>query len=194
MSTISTIDQIHEIQTGLAEQQIIFCYAGYMTEEVLLSVGSTIKQKLKLVQADRNASRAIFAIFIEEAQNVIRYSKAVLGDEAADPEDDEDGAVTLRHGFIAVGKTDGRYFVCCSNLVQHDDVARLQRSLEHIQSLDADGLKALYKETLRNDPPEGSKGAGVGFVDIARRAKGGFDFSFKDVDDDHAYFYLRAYA
>jgi len=185
---MADLDKIHEIQDALNNEQIIFCYAGYITEDVLLSVGNTIKQKLEVVQADRNASRAIFAIFVEEAQNVIRYSKAVLGDEA-----DEEADV-LRRGFLAVGKTDERYFVCCGNLIQRADVERLEGHLKHIKSLDADGLKALYKKTLRDDPPEGSKGAGVGFVDIARRAKGGFDYRFKDVDDTHAYFYLNAYA
>ncbi|MBT6094010.1 MAG: hypothetical protein HOH04_03955 [Rhodospirillaceae bacterium] len=182
------LSRIHDIQDSLNAEQIIFCYAGYITEDVLLSVGNTIKQKLEVVQADRSAARAIFAIFVEEAQNVIRYSKAILGDEI------NEGSDVLRRGFIAVGKTDGRYYVCCGNLVQRDDVERLDGLLQHIKSLDEAGLKALYKKTLREDPPEGSKGAGVGFVDIARRAKGGFDYLFKDIDAEYAYFYLSAYA
>jgi len=184
---MANLEKIHGIHDALGQEQIIFCYAGYITEDVLLSVGNTIKQKLEVVKADRNAARAIFAIFVEEAQNVIRYSKAVLGDD-----DGED--TILRQGFLAVGKTEGRYFVCCGNLVLQSDVERLENHLRHIQSLDAADLKALYKQTLREPPPEGSKGAGVGFVDIARRAKGGFEYLFKDVDDDHAYFYLSAYA
>jgi len=185
---MNSLDQIHAIQTALAKQQIIFCYAGYITEDVLLSVGSAIKKKLALVQADKHATRTVFAIFIEEAQNVVRYSKAVLSGGDGDEND------ALRHGFIAVGKNDGKYFVCCGNPVRNDDVARLDQNLTHIQSLNAEELKALYKESLRKDPPEGSKGAGVGFIDIARRASGGFDFSFEDYDDTHAYFYIRAYA
>jgi hypothetical protein len=184
---MTDLSQIHKIQESLNDEQIIFCYAGYITEDVLLSIGKTIRQKLEMAKAERNAARAIFAIFVEEAQNVIRYSQEVIGDENG-----EDGN-ELRRGFIAVGNGDGDYYVCCGNLIQLDDVSRLEGHLQNIKSLDEDELKALYKQILRGDVPEGSKGAGVGFVDIARKAKGRFDYFFKDINDKHAYFYLIAH-
>ena len=44
-------------------------------------------------------------------------------------------------------------------------------------------LRALYKEQLRAEPEEGSKGAGLGFMEIARRASKPIEFDFTDVDD-----------
>lgn len=187
---MATIEKIHSIRQALEQQNLFFCYSGYMTEEVLLSFGNTIRQKLELVKADRKVARAVFAIFVEETQNIVRYSKAVLPASASN----DDSDVILRHGFFAVGTEGERYFICCGNLVLHADAARLKEHLEHIKGLDADGLKSLYKDILKNEVPEGSKGAGVGFVDIARRAKGEFEFDFIDVSEDHAYFYLKAYA
>jgi len=191
---MASLDQIHAIQKTFDEQDIVFCYSGYITEDVLLGMGGAIKKKLGMVQMDRKAARSVFAIFVEGAQNVIRYSQAVLQEEGGDDED------VLRHGLLAVGRTtegegegDG-YFVCCGNLVHRSDIDSLEQQLNHIKSLDADGLKAFYKETLRQEAPENSKGAGVGFIDIARRAQGGLEFGFKDVDDDYSYFYLKAYA
>ncbi|WP_211563249.1 SiaB family protein kinase [Magnetovibrio blakemorei] len=87
---------------------------------------------------------------------------------------------------MVVGKKDGKYFVSCANLIAQNDVDRLSGSLSNIQHLAADGLKALYKETLKGDTPEGSKGAGVGFIDIARKASHGFEFDFANVDDNHS--------
>jgi hypothetical protein len=195
---MDSISKIHQIQEILEEQKIIFCYSGYVTESVLLGVGETIKKKMELVHADRKSARVVFAIFVEEVQNIIRYSDAVLTDHGAkdDLGDEElDGEVdSMRRGFVAIGNAESSYFVCCGNLVKTADMGRLENNLKHIQSLDEDGLKTLYKETLRNPPPDGSKGAGVGFVDIARRARGGFEYSFKNIDDAHAYFYFKAYA
>ena len=62
----------------------------------------------------------------------------------------------------------------------------------HIQGLDKKALKALYKQTLRDGPPEGSKGAGIGFVEIALRATKGFEFEFQDSDDENVFFALKA--
>lgn len=185
-----TLAKMHQIQETITANDVIFCYSGYMTEDVLLSLGSTIRQKLEIVQADRQVARTVFAIFVEEMQNVIRYSKAVLPEV---PEHDDSEAI-LRHGFLAVGKEGERYFVCCGNMVLSNDVDRLRGHLDQIKKLDQTELKALYKEILKDEVPEGSKGAGVGFVDIARRAKGDFDYTFEPVNDDRAYFYLRAYA
>jgi hypothetical protein len=79
-------------------------------------------------------------------------------------------------------------------MVKQQDVDRLNRNLTHIQQLDEKGLKALYKDTLKGETPEGSKGAGVGFIDIARRSKHGFDFDFIPATDDKSFFTLTAYA
>jgi len=187
--SLDTIDAIHAVQQELAEHEIFFFYSGFITEELLLSVGNAIKKKLELVQADRKTSRAVFAIFVEEVQNIIRYSKSVL----QSPENSNEDADSLRHGFLSIGRREKGYIVCCGNLVLNEDAERLGVHLENLQKMDIAAIKQIYKETLRNPPPENSKGAGVGFMDIARRANGGFDFRFKDVDDAHKFFYLRAY-
>ena len=54
-----------------------------------------------------------------------------------------------------------------------------------------DELKALYKEQLRAEPEDGSKGAGLGFMEIARRASKPIEFDFTDLGD-YAFFALKA--
>ncbi len=186
-------NKIHDLQTDLSNQEIFFYYSGYVTEELLLSAGKMLRKKLEMVDADRKVSKAVFAIFVEEVQNIIRYSKGILSAKQGDPDLDEIEE-ELRHGFVLIGKTDGRYYVCCGNIVYNEDAERIDKSLQEIQKLDPAGLKLRYKEAMRNPVPEGSKGAGLGFIDIARRASGGFSFEFKPHDDQHKYFYLKAYA
>ena len=96
-------------------------------------------------------------IFVEQMQNVIQYSAEV------EPEDVDKSSKELRYGVLTVSKDGVNYFVSCGNLILQNDVDRLGTALDHIQSLDRDALKALYKETLRGEVPKGSKGAGVGF-------------------------------
>jgi len=171
----------------LREHGIIFCYSGYMTEEVLVGVGNAIKTKLAIEDVERQKVKRVFSIFVEAVQNVIRYSAHYEEGEL------DDGPAELRYGVLTVGEQEGHHFVACGNLIRNEDVARLEKSLEHIRTLDPDGLKTLYKETLRGEAPEGSKGAGVGFIEIARRATHGFQFSFADADDDSKYFSMQAF-
>ncbi|MBT3766359.1 MAG: hypothetical protein HOB79_17190 [Rhodospirillaceae bacterium] len=179
----------YDFRGYLQEKGIIFCYSGYITEDVLSGIGNAIKKKLEHEAADKRTSKGLFSIFVEQVQNVIRYSAE------GEPENVENESKELRYGVLTVGKSKDKdnYFVSCGNLIMQKDVERLKESLSHIQNLDKDGLKALYKETLKGDTPEGSKGAGVGFIDIARRAENGFEFDFENVDDEHSYFCLKAY-
>ena len=171
----------------LSNEGVVFCYSGYMTENVLLSIGSVIKQKLAADEADKRVVRGVFSVFVEQVQNVIRYS---MEKEVVELDDNE---MDLRFGLLMVGCKDNNYFVACGNMVEKKDVDRLRTSLSHIQTLDKDGLKALHKATLKSDTPESSKGAAVGFIDIARRASRGFDFDFMDMSDTHAFFFMKAY-
>ncbi len=180
-------DNMYAFRGQLQEQGVVFCYSGYMTEEVLTGIGNAIKKMMELEETDRMVAKDIFSIFVEQVQNVIRYSAEHVPPKIIGQEKE------LRYGVLTVGYKDGRYFVSCGNLVRQEDVARLKSSLGHIKALDKDGLKALYKETLKGEAPKRSKGAGVGFVDIARRAVHGFEFDFSGVDDNYSYFCLTAY-
>jgi len=181
----NSVPAIHRIQDSLDAQGILFFYSGYMAEDILLSMGKTLRKRLELVNVDKAISRSIFSIFVEEAQNIIRYSSDVLrGSEFSSDE--------LRRGSIAIGEDKGRYYVSCGNLIIKADVDRLRQNLVAIAGMDEKQLRTAYKEVLRGDIPEGSKGAGVGFIDIARRAQSGLEFDFMDVDDNYSYFFLKA--
>lgn len=179
--------QMYEFRDELAQRGIVFCYSGYMTEEVLTGIGGALKTKLEFEREERARARSLFAIFVEQVQNVVRYSAEREADGTTND------AKELRYGVLTVGKDDGKYFVACSNLIAREDVERLGKNLRAIQDMNDQELKTLYKETLRGETPEHSKGAGVGFIDIARRALHGFDFDFAEINDDHSYFCLRAY-
>jgi hypothetical protein len=71
-------------------------------------------------------------------------------------------------------------------------VPRLHARLTRIREMSKDELKALYKEQLRADPEEGSKGAGLGFMEIARRASKPLEFDFTEIDANFVFFALKA--
>lgn len=178
--------ELYKFRESLESQGIVFCYSGFLTEKILAGIGLTIKQKLEFEGTDRKVSKGLFSIFVEQAQNVIRYS-------AEEKIDSEEPGKELRYGVLTMGNKGEDFFVSCGNLIKQKDVDRLSQSLAHIQSLDKAGLKALYKQILRGDVPAGSKGAGVGFVDIARSATKGFEYDFESMDEDYSYFCIKAY-
>ena len=195
----------YRFRTELEKRGIVFSYSGILTEDILTSIGGALRQKMTLDRTDPKIARGVFSSFVEQVQNVIRYSAetqavpegtAVQGSTAANQEPSAVEQENLvRYGLVAIGRQpDGKHFVSCSNLVSAAQAELLRGSLERLRGLDRKALTTMMKEQLKECPPEGSKGAGVGFIAMAREALGGFEFDFYPIpDSDDVYFTFEAY-
>ncbi|MBF0212484.1 MAG: hypothetical protein HQM00_02835 [Magnetococcales bacterium] len=175
------------LRQEMMSEGVLFYYYGYVTERILSVIGETVMDKLELDKTERSVARGVFGVFVEQMQNIIRYS--------AENQEGQVGErpVDLRHGMLALGRDGAGYYVMSANAINRGDVERLRAGLAHIRGLDRLGLKAMHKEILRGETPAGSKGAGVGFVDIARLSSRGFVFDFLEIDEDLSYFVLKAH-
>ena len=61
---------MYDFRHRLHDQGIILCYSGYVTESVLMGIGGALKNKLVLEAADTTTMRSVFAIFVEQMQNI----------------------------------------------------------------------------------------------------------------------------
>jgi hypothetical protein len=175
--------ELLDIRIALRRRGIIFAYSGYVTEAVLTGVGAALKQKLTIEDASTKTMRSVFAVFVEQMQNIIRYSAERV------PPDAEDA---LRYGLLTIAKDDGEYVVYTGNVVRREDVERLRLHLGELLAFDKHELRTRYKEQLRLGPGVLSRGAGIGLIEIARRASKPLEFDFVDIDNQTAFFALKA--
>lgn len=160
----------------LEDRGIVFSYSGYLNEDILSGIGNALRSKMTIDRTEEKISRAVFSAFVEQVQNVIRYS-AETSSQASIGEVAGEEAVVLPYGLVAIGEyPDGQHFVTCCNMVLSSDTKKLSEQLESIRGLDRKELGALMRQQLRDGPPEGSKGAGVGFIAIAREAHGNWEY------------------
>ncbi len=178
--------EYYDFKRSLDNKGIMVSFCGFVSEGILFSLGEALRQKMSIDETDSNTAKKVFSVFVEQAQNIIRYSA-----DRIDVSDER--KIELGSGTITVGQEDGKFFVVCSNTVEKNDVPLLKNRLEHIKSLDKDGLKAYYKEKLKEEPEEQSKGASIGLIEIARRASEPIEFDFADIDDKSSFFCLKVY-
>jgi hypothetical protein len=120
------------------------------------------------------------------AQKVIHYSADTFSD--VDQQDDE-----LRHGAVWIGESEGKFFIVCGNPVAASRAPRMRDRLNALQSMSQEEIKAAYKTQLRSENEAGSKGAGLGFLTVARDASEPIEFHFDEQPDGKtAMFYLKA--
>jgi hypothetical protein len=196
-----------DLRRQLESRGIVFSYCGYLNENILSGIGNALQSKMAIDHTDQKISRGIFSTFVEQVQNVIRYSAETIGPEEreklereaalaegrAQNTDLEDGE--LRYGLITIGELpSGKRFVTCANLIKNENVEKVSQSLESIRGLNRKELTTLMREHLKAGPPEGSKGAGVGFISIAREANGNWEYDMVPMDDgEFTFFCLEAY-
>lgn len=176
--------QYRAFKRMLDERGILFSFSGYLSEGILYSLGDTLRQKMTLDETDITTIKKVFSVFIEQAQNIIRYSaEKVLGNVGK--------SVELSSGMVTIGTEQGRFFIVCANTILEEDVPRLKQRLEVLQKMDKDEIKAYYKEQLREAPDEGSRGATIGLIEIARRASEPIQFDFDRIDAEKFFFCLK---
>jgi hypothetical protein len=182
------VGQLLGLCSDVERNNLIFFHRGFVTEKMLEGTGDALRRQLRYNGVDGKTARNIFAIFVEQMQNIIRYSSELTLTNG----DCDDGE--LRHGSIAVGIQDHRYFVASANLVPKENVDPLRRRLDEISASNAEQLKKIYKDRLRAESEASSKGAGVGFIEMARRSDAPIEYEFMDVDADRALFCLKVFA
>ncbi len=181
-----TLNEMYNLKNVAKKEGMIFCYSGYFSQKILLAVGETLKQKMNADDVNINTSKKIFTVFVEQVQNIIRYSTEKIEEDT--PNDNE-----LSYGLVVIGKEpEGKFYICCGNMIRAEDVERLKGNLEKIKHMNKDELKLAYKEKLKAGPDENSKGAGIGFLEIARKASEPIVFEFTDTDGANSFFFLQA--
>ncbi len=177
---------LYGLKNELGNQGIFFCLSGPVSQKLVTDIGAILEQKMKMENASRSTVLRVFALVVEKVQNIIHYS-----DEKFLDENSIDLDVGLSFGIIAVGYKDDRYFVLSGNMIENQKIERLQEKLTKIQHMSKVELKRYYREKRREEPGEGSKGAGLGFLEMAKKASVPLEFEFRPIDETMSFFTIK---
>lgn len=169
------------------QNRVIFYYVGYFSQNIVAAMAEAVKLQLEVSGVTAPTRRKLFSSFVEMAQNIIHYSADAL--TPADQDERE-----LRHGSVCISERDGQYLLLCANPIDIEVAEGLRQKLQLLRSMTLDEIKQAYKQTLRAEAPEGSKGAGMGFLTMARDASEPLEFEFQPLPGSgrNAVFYLKA--
>ena len=157
-------DELHNL---LLKRKTFFCYSGPLTEKILTAISVAVRLEIGENAGDERTEKKVFGNFVEQAQNIIRYSSEKT------TQDDQTSGV----GTVALSMSDNSVLVEAVNAVDENQKDTLTRNLEALRKMDSAELKSAYRNRLKDGPPEGSKGAGLGFIEIARKSDM-WDFEF----------------
>jgi len=172
---------LYDYKQSLQEDGIIFSFSGPMSHDIIEGIGSAIRIKIgEGENGDRKAALKVFSIFVEQVENVINYSAE------KDPIDSE-----LSFGIVVIGKKDDLFFISGGNKIEKSKKEQLETHLSKLALMDKDELKVYYKERRRAAKEGDSKGAGIGFIEMARKSSRPLEFSFQEIDENSTFFTIK---
>jgi len=173
---------ICKVQQIVNQDGIVFLsYGTSLTQTLISGMTESLEKVVEEDEINMTASNNIFVIFIELSQNMMNYSKTALNDDKE----------LAANGLIIVTKdNDGNYHIHSQNIISLEDKEKIEPILANVISLDKDGLKKKYRELRKSGKGAHSKGAGIGFYEIAKKCDF-INFNFNKINEDRFYFHIE---
>lgn len=174
-----TSPDLYELREIFDSQHIMVCFNGPINAALIEEIGRALRDYLNHQQETPSAVADIFAVYIEMTQNIRRY---------ADMHSQLHGASSAA---IIVSREGGHYVVSAGNVVTAADGVALQSRVTELAAMDAAELKKQFKAQLRQ-PREYLQGsAGLGLIDMARKASQPLSATLRSIDATRSFFSLR---
>ena len=140
------------------QKNILLCFNGPFSQGLIEEIGNALRRHLQSEAASSSSALDVFAVYIELAQNIREYSLAQNYNE------------TEACATCVVGRnSEGHYEISAGNVVEPQDAETMRARVQELSQMDKAQLKAAYKERLRA-PRNENDSAGLGLIDIARKA------------------------
>lgn len=172
---------LFSLQQTYNQQRIMLCFNGPLTRSLIEEIGNALRNYMERENATASSAMDVFGAYIELTQNIRHYAARKGWDEA-------EASATV----VIARDAEGRYVVSAGNVLDADDGTELEVRVRKLASMDKAQLKAEYKEQLRKPREEGATtGAGLGLIDLARKASEPLSCSLRTLDDGRAFFSMR---
>ncbi len=171
---------IYDLHKTMLANNLILIYEGEFTQEITKSVLSMAERNMDSLGEESNIKRKVFNVMVECLQNIVKHSDEVEEDI------DQPSAIFM------IGKNDNNYIITTGNPIKNENVDKVKGRLDKINGLDKDGLKQLYKEIIKGTEISEKGGAGLGFVDMARKSGNSLDYAFEQMNEKYSFFSLKS--
>lgn len=168
----------HSLIEALREDRCIFGYSGFFPDEHsprLIELGEAV---LNGWEGTVPVKGRLGYVMVEAYQNIVRHRARPL----SMPDRGEGQSMFL----LRCHATGQQVFAC--NLVTRSQALKLDKDLADLQGRDNTELKELYLEGIQRTSKPGTRGAGLGLIEMVRRTGGGASWTFNPIEDGHDLF------
>src|SRR6267142_1159409 len=165
---------IYDLHRTMISQKLILVYEGDFTQETTKSILTMAERNLDSSGEEASIKRKVVNGMVEALQNIVKHSDELV-----------DGVIKSHAAIFLIGREENRYSVMSGNAIRNSNISKLKEKLDRINGLDKEGLKELYKAITEKG------GAGLGFVDMARKSGTKLEYEFPEMSAEYSFFCLK---
>lgn len=175
------MDYVKKVYPDLQSNDLILQYEGEVNHEIIKAILKTLENYFKKLSIDRFVQKKIFNVVVECIQNIEKHTLSLAMNESK----------YAKRGGLIILEDNGYIDVVTGNVINKEQKLELTIKQSQIEGKDKKQLREDYKKQLIAGTISSKGGAGLGFIDIARKTNNQLKFYFFDLNNDLDYFILR---
>ena len=176
------LEFVYDFYRSMKAHEITLVYEGEITHQITKAFTSLTESNMAKESEANAVQKKVFHVMVECLQNISKHADSFGSDDF----------LFAGRGIFMVSKGKDDYHVTTGNVIENDKIIELTEMLDHINSLDREGLKQLYKSQMKEGRLSEKGGAGLGFIDIARKTGNKLEFHFLPIDESSSFFLLTS--
>jgi len=164
----------------MKQKNVLLAYKGNVSDHLFNSLLKLAEDKLQKIESKASLKKKVFNILVEVLQNIYHHVEDYTSNE------DEFFSIV-----VMLLKQDEGYLIVAGNPVRLDKMQSLKERLDKINSLSKDELRDYYRERLDKGTFSKKGGAGLGLMDIVRKAGKRVKYEFKPMGNGYSFFSLQ---
>ncbi len=172
------VENAWSLKSMMIQNQLIMVYSDHITAKTYEFLMHLAEDKLEHYNASYKNKKRILNVLVETIQNIAKHGY-------------KDSNNTVASLFVIGINEENNFFVLSGNTVTHESEANLRDKLDHLNSLETTELRELYRYSIENAGFTDKGGAGLGFIDIMRKAKSKLNYHFTPINEEHSFFTFK---
>lgn len=176
------MNSLYNLRNQYLKEGIIFSFSGEVSQSILAGIAENLENKMEMLEVKTSTVQNIFAVFIEQMQNVMKYS----------PEPKrEDILSNMSVSVIGFDKDKVKYYVSSGNVIDKIDKDKVINKINKLNTMDKKELRDYYKELRKSGKQKHDKGAGLGLIEMAKKSTEPIEFMIDEIDEDFSFFTIK---
>lgn len=174
----------HSEELTFFEGKIILAYSDKIEQSEFEHFVTTLEQMHEKNPFPRFEN--LLTILGELTQNIIKYGMQMPHDK---------NLTSIYEALIMINydTRKDKYFVTTGNIISQEKLRAVKESIHEANSLSKEEIRQLYRERRRTGEKAHNRGAGIGFLELAKRSSEKMEYKLHKMSDEYSYFLIRVY-